>query len=99
MQEYSRSPFWSKIKLVCGNYMPQIQNTAASYKLQAASQYRIQLKAKSIKPKAVTATLNTAASYKLQAASQYRIQLKAKSIKPKAVTATLNTAASKYRIA
>jgi hypothetical protein len=49
---------------------------AASYKLQAASKYRIQLKGEGRKPKA-----NTAARYTLHAAREYRIQLKAESCK------------------
>jgi len=57
------------------------KNTAASFKLQAASEYKIQVKAKN----------NTAASFTLHATGKYKIQQKAKSRKPKA---KYNTAVS-----
>jgi hypothetical protein len=74
-----------------GESQKRIQNTAESFKLQAASKYRIQLHASrctlhviqntaaSLKPKAESQKRiqNTASSFKLQAASKCRIQLKA----------------------
>jgi hypothetical protein len=63
--------------LVASQYRIQpIQNTAASLKLQAVSQYRIQLKAKGLRPNA-----NTKYSCKPQASSCKPIQNTAASLK------------------